>query len=82
MKRSQLKCSRGYGKKLRGVLGEAAQTTNPEPPTVMVTSDAMGHYWELGLLHSVVLHKAVAHSDEQDNRPAITAPKSTVATVC
>ena len=64
MKRSQLKCSRGYGKPLRGVLGEVAQATNPEPPIVTVMSDAVGHYWELALLHFVVLHKVVAHSDE------------------
>ena len=43
MKRSQLKCSRGYGKKLRGVL-EAALATNPELPIVTVRSDAMELY--------------------------------------
>jgi hypothetical protein len=61
MKRSQLRCSRGYGKQLRIVL--AAQATNPEPPIVTVAPIALGRYWELALLHSVVLHKAVAHSN-------------------
>ena len=75
---SPLRCSREFGKKLKGVL-EGDSLINPERHIVMETQDATGLYWEPELQHSVVLRKVVVHLDEQDSKLATIAPNDAVS---